>query len=126
MLALPTTTLASSPVRGFTKAQIVRVIAKTDHLKLSTRQEQDCFRVRSYQDWAATTFARHIPLPLCNVKAYYNGKLEPWQPDVAILHYAVGGWLFVWEFDGATAGEAAKHGIPPHIFRALVNRQLFR
>jgi hypothetical protein len=48
-----------------------------------------------------------------------------WQADVAIFHRITNDWRFVWEFDETNAREAGRHGIPPRVFRALVNRQLF-
>lgn len=124
-LAIPSMASASTSVGGREKGLVIKSWVAQDLLIVSHRQEQKCFRVQSFEGWAAATVGDHSPFPLCNIKADFGDGPTVWQPDVAIFHRITNNWRFVWEFDETNAREAGRHGIPPRVFRALVNRQLF-
>jgi hypothetical protein len=129
VLVLPATAMASSPVKGAEKRAVVGSVAEADNFDPypSSRVVGDCWNVRSYDRWAAATYSAQSVHHYreCNQTADYQGKREPWQPDVSILHLTKTGWIVKYEFDESTAKDAQRHGVPQPIFNRLVNGQLF-
>jgi|SRR5450755_316403 len=127
---MPTLATASTPVKGDEKQSVIKSVSEANNFDPfpSPRVVGTCWTVRSYDHiWAAATYSAssNHHFRECNQTADYQGKREPWQPDVSILHLSKHGWNLNYEFDETTAADANRHGIPTRVFNALVNRQLF-